>query len=83
MVPVKTFGVMYDQTIFYRLQITKSDIRPQVKIAVSLMTTDGLQDLCGVCMGLPHSLYHLRWFVNKRNKLYSMIQTRGYKCTYT
>ena len=49
----RTFGVMYDHT-FQNLQITRSDIRPHIKWAVSLVTAYGplifLRGLCGVNM---------------------------------
>ena len=60
---VKTFSVMYGHAIFLCLQITKSDIRPQVKVAVSPMIADGHfnlpQELVLLCMGSHTHFNHL------------------------
>ena len=41
-VSVRTFGVMYYHTLFYAcMQFTRSDIRPHVKLAISLVIVDG------------------------------------------
>ena len=52
MVSVRTFGVMYDHTFYKQVQISRSDIRPHIKWAVSLVilhmiTSIFLQALCG------------------------------------
>ena len=53
MVSVRTFCVMYDHIFFYKqVQISRSDIRPHIKWAVSLVilhmvTSMSLQGLCG------------------------------------
>ena len=49
------FAVIYDHTLFVNLQITRSDIRPQVKWAVNLVIAEGHfklpQRFVWVCMG--------------------------------
>ena len=52
LVSVRTFGVMYDHTFYKQVQISRSDIRPHIKWAVSLVilhmvTSISLQGLCG------------------------------------
>ena len=56
----RTFGVMNDHA-FLCLQITRSDIRSQVKWAVSLMNADGhFQSCSGACVGMYELTYSLR-----------------------
>ena len=57
-VSARTFGIMYDHMLFLCLQSSRSDIRPHVKWAVSLVITDGYQyfnlhqGFVWVCLGL-------------------------------
>ena len=58
---LRTFGVMYDHT-FLDLQITRSDIRPHINWAVSLVIAHGHFNLSQAFFvgmyGLTYSLYH-------------------------
>ena len=58
LISVRTFCFMYDHTFFLYLQITRADIRPQVKWAVNLVIADGhfnlprgFVDKCGFTYG--------------------------------
>ena len=55
---------MYDHTFYKQVQISRSDIRPHIKWAVSLVIAYGHfdfpQGFVWVRMGLTYSLYHPR-----------------------
>ena len=55
LVSVRTFSAIYDHTILYICESSKSDIMPQMKWAVSLVIADGHlslpQEFMWVCMG--------------------------------
>ena len=60
LVAVRVFSTMYDHTLFLCWQITRADIRSQVKWAVNFVIADGHLNLpegfAWVCMEVPNDV---------------------------